>query len=131
MKKQEAHLLIAVLVAFIVLIVHQFICIGSGTILHPANIAFSVFLLVVILAGCLYGLGQRNYINWKQIVFLSLAVALLVLFKLFLCIPAVINYLDFAKYMSLTLFHILLQLLVGIGFIATLKRKEPKDNQKQ
>lgn len=122
-KKQEAAVLIAVGIAFIAAVGHHIACVNSGTVLRAANLVFSLMLLAFILAGCLFVMARYRYVTWKNVLFLSLAVVFLVLFKIVLYLPEVIARLSLPTHVALVTVHVFLQVVVFVCFVAMAKRR--------
>lgn len=129
MEKKEATVLIVVLLAFGILAVHQLVCAYLGTILRPVNIAIAVVLIVVILGGCLWNLSKRNYVGWKQFLFLVFSVIFLVVIRFQMCRPEIITRFTFNQNMVMHILYILLQLVLGFGFLVFLKPKRTSVNE--
>ena len=123
MEKKEATVLIIALLAVGILAVHQIICAHSGTILRPGNIILAAVLLAVIFTGCLWILSKRNYVGWKQVLLLVFALIFLFVIRIHMFRADIIRRFTFNQNMILNVFYILLQLIVGIAFYASLKPK--------
>ncbi|NIP22454.1 MAG: hypothetical protein GWN67_00955 [Phycisphaerae bacterium] len=129
MEKKEASVLIVVLLAFVLLAVHQIICAYLGTILRIGSITLAAVLLTVIFAGCLWILGKRNYIGWKQVLFLVFAVIFLVVIRFQIYRPEIIIRFTFNQNMVMNILYMHLQLVIGIGFLVSLKPKRKGVNE--
>lgn len=121
--------MIVVLLALGLLAVHQLICAASSTILHPVNITIAVVLIAVILTGCLWNLSKRNYVGWKQVLFLVFAVIFIVVIRFQMYRPEIITRFTFNQNMIMNILYILLQLVIGIGFLVSLKPKRKGVNE--
>ncbi|MHC4086531.1 MAG: hypothetical protein ACYSU5_15195 [Planctomycetota bacterium] len=129
MEKKKATVLIIVLLAFGFLVVHQIICAYLGTILRPANITLAVVLIAVIFTGCFWNLSKRNYIGWKKVIFFAFALICLIVIRFHMFRPEVISQFTFNQNMILNVLYILLQLVVGMGFLVSLRPKRTGVNK--
>jgi hypothetical protein len=128
-EKKKATVLIIVLLAFGLLVVHQTICAYSGTVLRPSNITLAAVLIALIFTGCLWNLSKRYYVGWKQVLFLLFALIFLVVIRLLMYRPDVVARFTFNQYMFLNILYILLQLVVGIALLASLRSKRMEANE--
>ncbi len=127
---RQMFVLIIVVLAFAIAIVHHFICIENGLLLHPINVAVQVFLISLIFSGCLYSLSKTRIITCKYVISFAIAVAILCISKMVLYVPDVILRLGFTNYMLLHALHWILQIVVGIYFLRkkTLKPRVVQDD---
>jgi uncharacterized membrane protein len=123
-KRRQLAILIIVCLAFSIMAVHQIVCANRGTVLRPLNMAISVILLVMILGGCLWSLSWRNYVGWKQVLFLVAAVSFVILIRYLMLKPGIAVRFSFREHMALTALYILLQLLLGFGFIISVRPRK-------
>ncbi|MHC4735567.1 MAG: hypothetical protein ACYTDW_14100, partial [Planctomycetota bacterium] len=79
--------------------------------------------IAVIFTGCFWNLSKRNYIGWKKVLFFAFALICLIVIRFNMFRAEVISRFTFNENMILNVLYIFLQLVVGIGFLVSLKKK--------